>query len=197
MNPINSTDILNLAVTLARAGAEQPLAKAIEKLNQQDTPAAALARKALMFAASIESVLDMLICAVEISVTLEKIVIEAGVLVGHDDGPSLHWHLPPGRTGGSLPDSANLWDVIWQWHEDGCLDGFAHSHPGSGVPGPSYTDLTTFAAIEAALGRRLLWWITSSDHVIRIDWTGPGKFDYTSVVIEEPYWAPELREMSK
>lgn len=126
-------------------------------------------------------------------------MIEAGVLVGYDtmfDEELFHWHLPAGRTGGSLPDSTNLWDMIWKWHKGGVLEGFAHSHHGSGLPSPSWTDTTTFAAIEAALGRRLIWWITSSDKVIRLDWTGPGKCDYTGYEVEEPGWASQLRAYS-
>ncbi len=122
-------------------------------------------------------------------------MIEVGVVINHMGYPSF-WHTPLGRTGGSIPDDRTLWDVLWEDHKRDTLSGFAHSHPGSGVPGPSYTDVTTFAAIEAALGKRLIWWITSSTHVIRIDWTGPEKYDYTSIVIEEPEWAFKLRAIS-
>lgn len=123
-------------------------------------------------------------------------MIESGVVVGLDGLP-IHWHLPPGRTGGSLPDSRDLWEVLWETHKDGNLLGFAHSHPGSGVPGPSHTDITTFAAVEAALGCRLLWWITSSDHLCVYRWRGPDKWLYSGYVDEwEPAWVPKLRELS-
>lgn len=121
-------------------------------------------------------------------------MIEAGVVIT-GAGP-VHWHLPPGRTGGSLPDSRQLWDVFWELRKEEFL-GFAHSHPGSGVPGPSGIDRTTFAGVELGLGRRLDWWITSSDHVILLGWQGPGKYDYGQQLIEEPDWAPRLRELSK
>lgn len=121
-------------------------------------------------------------------------MIEAGVVV--IAGEPLFWHLPAGRTGGSLPDSPTLWEVLWE-HRKAPDIGFAHSHPGSGVPGPSWTDVTTFAAVELGLGRRLDWWITSSDHVILLGWRGPKKHNYYSNLVEEPYWAAQLRAHSE
>lgn len=122
-------------------------------------------------------------------------MIEAGVVIDKQ-GNALHWHLPPGRNTGALPDSRDLWDVLWENRDT--IAGFAHSHPGSGVTGPSSTDLTTFAAVEAGLGRRLVWWITSSDHLIALRWVGPGRLTYHSVnVDEEPEWVHELRRLSE
>jgi len=121
-------------------------------------------------------------------------MIEAGVLVVN--GQPVYWHHPEGRTGGSLPDSRSLWDLLWALRKADLL-GFAHSHPGSGVPGPSHTDLTTFAAVELGLGRRLAWWITSSDHVIELQWCGPGKHDYESMLIAAPLWVLLLRRLSE
>lgn len=121
-------------------------------------------------------------------------MIETGVVVT-SAGP-VYWHLPAGRTGGSLPDSRQLWDVLWELRKSEVL-GFAHSHPGSGIPGPSYTDLTTFAAIELGLGRRMRWWITSADHVILLGWQGPHKLDYAASLVEEPSWAAQLRKYSE
>jgi proteasome lid subunit RPN8/RPN11 len=120
-------------------------------------------------------------------------MIEAGVVIT-EAGP-IFWHLPAGRTGGYIPDSRKLWDVLLE-HADAELLGFAHSHPGSGVPGPSHTDITTFAAIEAGLGRRLDWWITSSDHIIHLRWCGPGRLEYEAAVVEELDWASQLRNYS-
>ena len=96
--------------------------------------------------------------------------IEAGVVIDLKGEP-IFWHLPEERTGGSLPDSRKLWDVIWENREN--LMGFAHSHPGWGMPGPSWTDVTTFSAVEKALDKRLDWWITSSDRIIVARWSGP------------------------
>jgi hypothetical protein len=123
-------------------------------------------------------------------------MIEAGVVVSKSGAP-LHWHLPEGRTAGSLPDSRTLWEVLWDTFKADTLLGFAHSHPGSGVPGPSYSDVTTFAAVEAALGKRLEWWITSSDDVVVLRWCGPDKISYRAWrVVEAPAWLAELRRLS-
>lgn len=120
--------------------------------------------------------------------------MEAGAVVAKD-GSVLHWHLPSGRDGGSLPDSRELWDVIWDNREN--LIGIAHSHPGKGVPGPSYTDVTTFAAIESALGRRLSWWITSEDRLVVAKWKGPGRLTYEARLEEDcPPWLKQLRGAS-
>lgn len=119
-------------------------------------------------------------------------MMEAGVAIDHE-GQAFYWHLPLERTAGSLPDSRDLW---WDcfWGQRAKLAGFAHSHPGSGTPGPSYEDVTTFAAVEAALGRRLDWWITSSDTMIVVRWVGPQKLDYAGrIVTSEPEWVQALR----
>jgi hypothetical protein len=122
-------------------------------------------------------------------------MIEAGVVVTHEG--AVFWHLPPDRSGGALPDSRKLWDVLWDLRATEFL-GFAHSHPHFGTPGPSHTDITTFSAVERGLGRRLEWWIASMDRVIVLRWTGPGKHDYTATPVEEePDWVAQLREHTK
>ncbi len=90
-------------------------------------------------------------------------MMEVGVIVDRG-GQALYWHLPPGRSQAGLPDSRALWDVLWERRAE--LGGFAHSHPGRGEPFPSALDRSTFSAIEAALGRRLDWWITSEDTLV-------------------------------
>lgn len=119
--------------------------------------------------------------------------IEAGVVIAKNGEP-IFWHNPVNRTMGSLPDSRDLWQVFWDNREN--LQGFAHSHPGSGIPGPSWEDLTTFSAVELALGARLDWWITSSDQVILLRWVGPDKYTYEATLIEDPTWVKELRTNS-
>ena len=74
-------------------------------------------------------------------------MIETGVVVT-GNGP-IHWHLPPGRSGGSLPDSRPLWDVLWEHRREFFL-GFAHSHPGSGIPGPSFTDVSVTKLLSSS-----------------------------------------------
>jgi hypothetical protein len=128
--------------------------------------------------------------------------IETGVVLAKNEAV-LQWHLPPGRTGGSLPDSPDLWQVLWANRDN--LYGFAHSHPGSGPVAPSWEDLTTFSAIDRALGKRLVWPITSSDHVAFFTWKGPGPYVYAHAgqftADDAPDWLPpdwlsKLRELS-
>jgi hypothetical protein len=119
--------------------------------------------------------------------------MEAGVVLDLAGLP-LYWHIPDDRTSGSLPESPELWDIFWTNRTT--ISGFAHSHPGSGVPGPSYTDVTTFAAIEAGLGRRLDWWIISEDSQALFRWTGPDRLRYLSYNYREPIWLSELRKFS-
>lgn len=88
-------------------------------------------------------------------------VIETA-LVFDKDGHVIYWHEPPGRSGGSLPDSRSLWDILWEWRNS--LGGIAHTHPWDGPTSPSGTDLSTFRAIEVGLGKRLLWPIITMTH---------------------------------
>lgn len=130
-------------------------------------------------------------------------MLESGVIVDHDDFP-LYWHSPVGRTMASLPDSPVLWNEIWRYFKERLLKGFAHSHPGSGIPVPSSTDISTFVAIESALGATLDWWITSKDHVVLLRRITPGihstpgfQHAYLSTTIEAPMWVEELRRRSE
>ena len=121
-------------------------------------------------------------------------MIETGAVLD-ERGEAFYWHIPQNRSVGVLPDSYNLWNVFWQ--NRNTISGFAHSHPGFGKTGPSPTDITTFAAIEAGLGKRLDWWITSGDSIILIRWNGPNKFDYQQMDITmEPNWVHVLRQFS-
>lgn len=121
-------------------------------------------------------------------------MVEAAVLVDKDGGV-LAWHLPPGRTSVSIPDTRSLWSAMWE--DRAILGGLAHSHPGSGFPSPSREDLTTFAACEAGLGVRLDWWIITRDEILRYRWSGPDKHRYTVQDSVGPTpWIDELRDLS-
>lgn len=89
-------------------------------------------------------------------------VAEAAVVIDADDQPT-YWHLPEGRTAASIPDSRDLWMVLWSGRER--LAGVAHTHP-AGATQPSATDLVTFRACEDGLGRRLSWWIVTPTEVM-------------------------------
>lgn len=122
--------------------------------------------------------------------------MEAGVLLDRKGLP-IYWHKPEDRSSAALPDSSDLWKEIWDNRD--IVAGFAHSHPGGGTPHPSHTDLTTFAAVEAGLGMRLFWWITSEDDVSLVLWTGPDRLDYTVRSVKpmfEPSWTDHLRSLS-
>lgn len=84
-------------------------------------------------------------------------------MVFDDQGGTILWHEPCGRTAGSIPDTRDLWEVIWE--NRGRLGGIAHTHPWDGEAWPSLTDVTTFDAIERALGKRLLWPIATFTEV--------------------------------
>ena len=122
-------------------------------------------------------------------------MLEAGVVLSLEGSP-LYWHVPEGRTVGSLPDSRRLWEVLWHRRRD--ISGFAHSHPGATVVRPSHVDLTSFAAIEAAIGRRLVWPIVGARSMVRVRWGGPGRLDYRWLLApREPVWTGELRRLSE
>jgi proteasome lid subunit RPN8/RPN11 len=120
--------------------------------------------------------------------------MEAGVVVDKDGQP-IFWHEPEGRSVAYLPDSRTLWQVIWDNREN--IMGVAHSHPGGGRPGPSWEDVTTFSAIELALGKRLEWWIITTDQVVVVRWFGPDKYDYGIFDADgELIWLDKLRKIS-
>jgi hypothetical protein len=120
-------------------------------------------------------------------------MLETAVVIGAQ-GEALYWHLPTGRSAGALPDSRTLWSVLWSQRDS--LQGVAHTHPGSGLPRPSWTDVTTFAACEDGLGRRLRWWIATEDALRCFCWIGPHRFHYIEAPIDpiEPPWLAPLRE---
>lgn len=120
--------------------------------------------------------------------------MEAGVVLD-SQGQPIFWHVPPDRSVGYLPDNRSLWDVLWENRDN--LLGFAHSHPGEGLPGPSHEDVTTFAAVEAALGKRLKWYIISRTGLVVCEWRGPHRLTYSvEPILSAPAWLERLREVS-
>ncbi len=117
-------------------------------------------------------------------------MLESGLLVDIDGLP-LKWYQPVGRTAVSLPDTPDLWNMIWESRHQ--LMGFAHTHPGRGTVGPSHCDLTTFSAIELGLGRRLTWWIANFDNFVECRWEGPDKYHYSVFQTYDPQWVRHLR----
>ncbi len=115
-------------------------------------------------------------------------------LVFDEEGRALHWHLPPGCTGASIPDSRSLWEVLWQHRHH--LGGVAHTHPLSGPPEPSHIDLTTWSACERALGARLAWPIVTFTEEACFVWSGPGRLDYARRDVQ-PLEAEDLDELRR
>ena len=121
--------------------------------------------------------------------------IESAVVFDYNMNP-IHWHLPLGRSSSHIPDSADLWSLLFQNRD--ILYGVAHSHPGRGSPLPSWTDITTFSACELGIGKRILWPIITEDMVSFFMWLGPNKYDYNRVFCpdRELLWIDKLRQYS-
>lgn len=92
-------------------------------------------------------------------------MLETG-LVFDRNGRTIYWHEPLGREGGAIPDTRELWDVLWANRHD--LGGVAHTHPWDGPAQPSGKDLTTFDALERGLGRHLLWPVVTFTEVLYV-----------------------------
>jgi len=92
-------------------------------------------------------------------------------------GCEIYQHCPAHQTATKSPDDKTLWNFILE-HKDE-ISGIAHSHPGSGPTSPSREDVTSFAAIESGIGKRLYWPIITSDSISTFIWQGPGEYDYS------------------
>ena len=84
-----------------------------------------------------------------------------------------------------LPDSRARWEVIWEQRER--LVAIAHSHP-MGPSAFSAEDESTMAALDAALGRHLTYYVVSPTTTI----SRMGD-DKTHTMSPEPWWAALLR----
>jgi hypothetical protein len=93
-----------------------------------------------------------------------------------------------GGSAGALPDSRERWAAIWRLRD--ALAEIAHSHP-RGPLAFSTEDLTTMAAIDAALGRPLCYSVVTAEKVLRRTAGGA-----TLEPDPEPTWAPALRVAS-
>lgn len=123
-------------------------------------------------------------------------VCETAVVFDHDGKP-IFWPGKNGATAGAIPDSRTLWDAIWE--NKARVAGVAHTHPGSGRPQPSYTDETTFQAIESALGRRLVWPIVTTDHVTFFRFAEGAYYSGSASFDDPEHWnktVDELRRLS-
>lgn len=127
--------------------------------------------------------------------------IENGCVISNS-GDVIYWHSPPWRNFASLPESRDLWEVLWTHRDE--LWGFAHSHPGNGNAYPSWTDITTFDGVELALGKRLKWPILTKNGACLVTYRGPGKYDYMVEQLDDQEvkdlnwssWVENLRTLS-
>lgn len=122
-------------------------------------------------------------------------MIETAVVIDKTGKP-IHWPEYQGATGGSIPDSRPLWEVLWESRHD--LGGVAHTHPWSGVAAPSFEDVTTFNAVERGLGRRLIWPIITLDRVNYFEFNGDyyapaEKVDFCNAVV----WIEAIKELRR
>ena len=125
--------------------------------------------------------------------------LEAAAVISADEKEVLFWHLPADRSVAFLPDTAGtLWDALRKhWRQ---MAGTVHSHPGHGIPHPSYEDLTSYDAFEFWSDRRFRWWVASMDRLVRVEWEGPERYDYRVTPVDkdaEPPWVDELRRLSR
>ena len=116
-------------------------------------------------------------------------------LVFDRSGRTLYWHEPHGRNGGALPDSDDLYAVLWKHRSaekggTGQLAGVAHTHPWDGPTGASGTDLTTFRAVELGLAQRLVWPIVTFTHVVL--YVRPREYDFAKIANTPAERAGEL-----
>jgi hypothetical protein len=87
----------------------------------------------------------------------------------------------------SIPDSRERWGIIWGRREK--ITEIAHSHPSNFLDF-SDEDLTTIEAVEAGIGRKLLWSVVTKDGFLsRKDGTNIRRTD-------SPRWLERLRRLS-
>ena len=117
-------------------------------------------------------------------------------MVFDKQGRPLYWL--NGRSA-AVEDSRSLWEVVWENREN--LGGVAHTHPWDGPTGPSGTDISTFAAIESGLGKRLLWPIVTMTHVHcfrHVQTATVGESDYVPVAVTDEWlkqWKDNLEKL--
>lgn len=116
-------------------------------------------------------------------------------LVFDKEGKTLRWHEPNGRASCALPDSRDLWTFMLE--NRGILGGVAHTHPWEGEAWFSGTDVTTWAALEAGLGIRLVWPVVTLTEMKQYVWVGPDRLDYGFSPITLPVDTDGLIERSR
>ena len=91
-------------------------------------------------------------------------------------------HADASNSPAALPDSRSRWEAIWEHR--GELEIIAHSHP-AGPQAFSAEDVSTMAAIDDALGKKLEYIVVAPRAVITNRSNEP--------ISPEPWWAALLR----
>lgn len=112
-------------------------------------------------------------------------------------GRAIKWHGPDGSSGGSIPDSRELWDVLWKNRHH--LGGVAHTHPWDGPGHPSHTDITTYQAVESGLGRWCVWPVVTMTEVgyYVLDPQTREPVQWDNPFNHNPFWPDTVRELRR
>ncbi len=106
------------------------------------------------------------------------------------EGDSILWS-DASRSPVALPDSRARWETIWA--QRARIVEIAHTHPLGGARF-SNEDETTMAALDSALGRRLVYSVVTRRLMLR---RTPGDEGPTDGLVEvEPWWAALIRTAS-
>ena len=92
----------------------------------------------------------------------------------------------------AIPDARERWEAIWSRRE--LVVEIAHTHPLGGLHFSS-TDEGTMEALDAALGRKLIYSVVTPDAMLRRTWPDP-ESHRDDTVENEPWWVPLLRVAS-
>jgi len=107
--------------------------------------------------------------------TLDEPVVELALLAD-TEGNTIMWHEPPGRTSVGIPDTASLWEALWENRAH--LGGDAHIHPWDGPARPSYEDVTTWSAYDRGMRPRVHFVVTFTDEACFVREGGPTSITY-------------------
>lgn len=110
---------------------------------------------------------------------------EVFFIIGKDD---IVLHEEASTSPIALPDARSRWERIWELRDE--IVELSHSHP-LGPLGFSDVDESTMAALESALGKKIVFSVVAPEATVRRDLDGK-----TSIVAVEPPWAARMRELS-
>lgn len=114
-------------------------------------------------------------------------------------GKALYWHDLSDCSRNYIPDSMELWNIVWNNRK--VIGGVAHTHPWFGDAVPSQVDVTTFSAIERGIGKLLWWPIVTMDNVscyhLNYSLTDPKYIKIHNPIFDGIYWDDVVKELRK